>query len=99
MKLRIRPPMTMTIGYGVSSFRARTPKTTTKRSSRRKTSSTVPIAVIERALSLKILWGRDLGVYSRPRQLLQNEQGHGRSAHESGANPSQHLCAKRVSAF
>ena len=43
---RIRPPITMTIGYGVPSLRARSPKTTINSSRRRKTSSISPIPVI-----------------------------------------------------
>ena len=46
--------MTMTIGYGVCSFRATTPKTTTKSSSRRKISSAVPRSLIEGSIRLKI---------------------------------------------
>ena len=45
-KLRSNPPMTMTIGYGISELAGEEPENDMKSSSRRKTNSTVPISLI-----------------------------------------------------
>src|SRR5271165_3018322 len=47
-KLSSNPPRTMMMGYGVPTLRARIPKATMKKRSRRKTYSTVPISLIQR---------------------------------------------------
>ena len=49
--------MTMTIGYGVPSLRARSPKTMTKSNRRRKMTSISPIPLMQSTHSLKDIWG------------------------------------------